>query len=243
MKRFHVHIFRLTHCLFLFGFLCILLFALFFANIAVQKASSNIRANVLPCILVDAGHGGEDGGAQSRGGVLEKDINLEIAKRVYLILQLLGFDTRLTRSDDTLHYDAECETMREKKVSDIRYRFGLIENTPNAVFLSIHQNHFSEPRYHGAQVFYSENRSESRTLADAIQKSIVRTLQPDNERAIKPCGSEVFLINNAQKPAVMVECGFLSNPQEAEKLNDRNYQTAISVCIVQGLLDYFNHRT
>ncbi len=243
MKRFHVRIFRLSQCLFAFGILFVLLIVLFSANLAVQQASANIRTNVLPCIIVDAGHGGEDGGAQSKSGILEKELNLAIAKKVNVLLQTLGFETEMTRTDDLLHYDDACVTMREKKVSDIRFRSELLKKTPNAVFLSIHQNHYSEPRYSGAQVFYSLNRPESKVLAEALQTSIVRTLQPENKRTIKPCGPEVYLIYNAQKTAVMVECGFLSNPAEAEKLNDENYQKALSLCIVQGLLDYFNHRT
>ena len=243
MKRFHIHVFKLSQCLFAAGVLVVLMIVLFSANMAVQQASGNLKTNVLPVIIVDAGHGGEDGGAQSADGVLEKDINLSVANKVNLLLKTLGFETKMTRTDDTLRYDESCSTQREKKVSDIRYRYELMEKTPNAVFLSIHQNYYGESRYHGAQVFYSAKQPESEILAESLQRSIVHTLQPENERAIKPCGSEVYLIYNAEIPAVMVECGFLSNPQEAEKLNDENYQTALSLCIVQGILDYFNHRT
>lgn len=243
MKKFRVCVFTFSQCLFVFGLFVCLLVVLFSANLVVRQASSNIRTSVLPCIIIDAGHGGEDGGAQSVDGVLEKDINLSVANKVNLLLLTLSFETIMTRTDDTLRYDESCSTQREKKVSDIRYRYELMKKTPNAVFLSIHQNHYSESRYHGAQVFYSANQPESEILAESLQRSIVRTLQPENERAIKPCGSEVYLIYNAEIPAVMVECGFLSNPQEAEKLNDENYQTALSLCIVQGILDYFNHRT
>ena len=243
MKKFRVHIFSLTQCLFVFGLFFFVLVLLFSANLAVQYASANIKTNVLPCVIIDAGHGGEDGGAQTADGVLEKEINLSIAKRLQTLLSALGFETKMTRTDDSLRYDASCKTMREKKVSDIRARFSMMEQTPNAVFLSIHQNHYSEPKYAGAQVFYSANTAESPVLAEAIQRSIVKTLQPENERVIKPCGDEVYLLYHANKTAVMVECGFLSNPQEAAKLEDENYQTALSLCIVQGLLDYFNHRT
>ena len=243
MKKFRFHIFSLSQCLLAFGIFFLMLILLFCANLAVQQASASIKTNVLPCIIIDAGHGGEDGGAQTADGVLEKEINLDIAKRLETLFSALGFETKMTRTDDALSYDASCKTIREKKVSDIRARFSMMEQTPNAVFLSIHQNHYSEPKYAGAQVFYSANTAESPLLAEAIQRSIVRTLQPENERVIKPCGDEVYLLYHAKKTAVMVECGFLSNPQEASKLEDENYQTALSLCIVQGVLDYFNHRT
>ena len=242
MKRFHVHVLRFSHVLLAFGILFLIMILLFSANLAVQQASTALRANVLPCIIIDAGHGGEDGGAQSADGLLEKEINLEIAKKVQDLLQMLGFETVMTREDDRLSYDDAYNTMREKKVSDIRARFALMEETPNAVFLSIHQNHFSDPKYSGAQVFYSPNHPQSEVLAGAIQQAVRRMLQPENDRAIKPSGAEIYLLYHAKKPAVMVECGFLSNPQEAEKLKDLNYQKEVSLCIVQGILDYFNHR-
>ena len=243
MKKFRVCVFTFSQCLFVFGLFVCLLVGLFSANLVVRQASSNIRTSVLPCIIIDAGHGGEDGGAQSADGVLEKDINLAVAKKTEYLLNLLGFETKMTRNDDTLSYDTSSSTMREKKVSDIRTRFQMMDETANSIFLSIHQNHYSEPQYCGAQVFYGNANVQSKMIAEALQQSIKRTLQPENERLIKPSGTEIYLLYYAKNPAVMVECGFLSNPQEAEKLNDHNYQTALSVCMVQGLLDYFNHRT
>ena len=243
MKKFRLYIFTLSQCLLAFGLLTLVLIALFSANVAVQHANKNIRTNVLPTIILDPGHGGEDGGAQSKTGVLEKDLNLKISQKVESLLLMLGVQTVMTRTEDRLNYDGSALTMREKKVSDIHARFQMMEETPNAVFLSIHQNHFSDPRYDGTQVFYSANRGESEAIARAIQRNVSASLQPDNTRAVKPSGDEIYLLYHARIPAVMVECGFLSNPKEAELLNEEAYQIKIAICIVQGLLNYFNDRT
>jgi N-acetylmuramoyl-L-alanine amidase len=116
----------------------------------------------------------------------------------------------------------------------------LMENTKNAIFVSIHQNHFSSPQYSGAQVFYSKNFSdESSELAQSIQDSITYYLQPENTRQIKPCGTSVYLIYNAVKPAVLVECGFLSNYDEAELLKTDDYQRKLAFTIALGIINYY----
>ncbi|MGN0485646.1 MAG: N-acetylmuramoyl-L-alanine amidase [Acutalibacteraceae bacterium] len=194
---------------------------------------------IYPTIIIDAGHGGEDGGASSSGGILEKDINLSIAKKVNDLLTLLGYHTVMIREDDRLIYDDSCETQRQKKVSDIHNRMEIMKKYPEGIFLSIHQNHFSQSKYTGAQVFYSKNDPQSKVIAQSIQDQIRAKLQPENSRKIKISGKEIYLLYNAVIPAVMVECGFLSNGGEALLLNDEEYQKKMSLAIAEGLIMYF----
>lgn len=194
----------------------------------------------LPLIIIDAGHGGEDGGTQSSSGIVEKDINLSISKKIEKILTLYGFDTLMIRTEDSLIYDKDCKTIREKKVSDIHNRMKILEQHPDSIFLSIHQNHFDQSKYSGAQVFYSKNNPESQIIAECIQSTIISNLQHENKRTVKPSGTEIYLLYHAKSPAVMVECGFLSNGAEAQLLNDDEYQTKMSAAVVQGVLTYLN---
>ena len=192
----------------------------------------------LPLIIIDAGHGGGDGGTQSSSGILEKDINLDISKKLCCIFEMLGYKTLMVREDDLLLSDSDSNTVRQKKVSDIHNRMKKIEENPAGIFLSIHQNYFTQSKYNGTQVFYSPNNAESRIIAQAIQNSVVEHLQNDNERKIKESGTEIYLLYHAKSPAVMVECGFLSNPGEAQLLNDDEYQRKISLAIADGVIDY-----
>lgn len=186
-------------------------------------------------IIVDAGHGGEDGGTQSSLGVLEKDINLEISQKLGTLLKLVGYPVVYTRTEDKLHYGVDAETQRQKKISDIHHRMKLMELYPKALFLSIHQNHFSESKYYGAQVFYSKNNPTSKTIAENLQLSIRDTIQPDNDRQIKATGTDIYLLYHTKNPAVMVECGFLSNTGESLRLCDGEYQNKICLAIIAGL--------
>ena len=191
-------------------------------------------------VIVDAGHGGEDGGTQSSAGVLEKDINLDISMKTGNILSLMGYTVVYTRTDDTLYYDSSAVNQRQKKVSDIHRRMNIIESCPEAVFLSIHQNYFSESKYYGAQVFYSKNNDKSKMLAESLQTNIRELVQPENKRQIKPSGTDIYLLYHAKSPAVMVECGFLSNAGEALLLSDIEYQKTISLAIAAGLEEYMS---
>ena len=208
----------------------------------ISVATINIMSNE-NVIIVDAGHGGIDGGTQSAAGVLEKDINLAIADKVGAMLSLIGYEVVFTRQSDNIPYGNECVTVRQKKVWDTHNRMAVIEKFPDGIFLSIHQNYFEQSRYSGAQVFYSLNNPESRLIAENIQASIAGSLQKDNDRQIKKVGTEIYLLYKAQIPAVMVECGFLSNEKEAELLNDSEYQNEMALSIVKGLIQYFNNQT
>ena len=200
-------------------------------------------SNDLPVIIIDAGHGGFDGGAISSDGTVEKDINLKISLYICEYLRLLGFDTILTRESDESLEDNKDEPIKRRKTSDIHNRLKIMEQTDNALFVSIHQNHYSVEKYSGLQVFYSPNFSEeSSLLAQNIQETVTQTLQPDNERQIKKCGTSVFLIYNAVKTAVLVECGFLSNIEETNLLKSDVYQRKIAYCISLGIFNYVNSK-
>lgn len=189
-------------------------------------------------VVLDAGHGGEDGGAVGVNGELEKNINLAIALELEKYLKQNNFDVIMIRSGDYAVGDQSLSTVAERKRSDTKARLRAVEEAGDCILLSIHQNHFSQSQYDGAQVFYSENREESAVLAEAIRQNIVSSLQPDNHRENKPAGSSIYLLNNCQVPAVLVECGFLSNPREAEKLTQETYQKAMATAIYNGLIDY-----
>lgn len=209
-----------------------------FNNILNNISSENKFNNKKLTVIVDAGHGGFDGGASTEDGVTEKGINLNIALYLKEYLNFFGFDVVMTRETDT-STESEGSTIRSKKTSDLHNRMSLMEKTDNSIFVSIHQNHFSSPKYKGAQVFYSPEFSEqSSLLAENIQESIVYYLQKDNKRQIKPCGTSVYLIYKAVKPAVLVECGFLSNLEDAENLQNEIYQRKIAFCIAIGILNY-----
>jgi len=192
-----------------------------------------------PVILVDAGHGGEDGGAVGLNGIIEKNINLPIALKLDEFLRAMGYQTQMTRTTDTSIHDATAASLRERKRTDIHNRFHMIETLRDTdLFVSIHQNKFPARDPHGTQVFYSKNHPRSQILAASIQQSVVKLLQPDNARQIKTSGEEIYLLHHARIPAVLVECGFISNPGDAELLVQDDYQNQIAFAIACGILDF-----
>ena len=187
----------------------------------------------LPPVLIDPGHGGEDGGAVS-GDVLE-NVSHDVAD----LLRLCGYTVSMTRdTDDAL--TNEGEDVRKRKYNDMKMRLDLYNATPDNVVVSIHQNKFDAAASHGAQVFYSPNHPNSAVLAEALRKSVTGMLQPDNTRTCKTAGKEIFLLKNARVPAVIVECGFISNRQERELLVTDDYQKQLALAIVAGLMNYVN---
>ncbi len=189
-------------------------------------------------IVLDAGHGGEDGGAVGVNGLLEKDVNLAIALELEKYLKQNHFDVIMIRDTDSSVGDQTLKTIAERKRSDTKSRLRTVEETGECILISIHQNHFSQSKYSGAQVFYSGNREESALLAEAIRQNIVDSLQPGNKRENKQAESSIYLLYNCHMPAVLVECGFLSNPEEAEKLSKESYQKDMAAAIYNGLIDY-----
>jgi|LSQX01.1.fsa_nt_gb N-acetylmuramoyl-L-alanine amidase len=194
----------------------------------------------MPVVVIDAGHGGADGGASSFDGTSEKNINLAIALKLEKILNSMGISTVMTRTQDISIHDDDAKTLRQKKVSDIHNRLKIIEQNDDAIFVSIHLNHFSSPSSHGTQVFYSTNNNLGEALASNIQASVINFLQPDNKRKIKKAGTNIYLLYHAPIPAVMVECGFLSNYNDTQKLKDVKYQSQMAFSITHGILEYLN---
>lgn len=206
-------------------------------NIKVSVSSENVKS--MPTIVIDAGHGGEDGGAVSESGILEKDINLSIANDTYALFYLLGFDVKQTRKTDIALDNGE-DTIRKRKVSDMKKRLEIFNSSKENTIISIHQNKFSESKYHGTQIFYSPNNPKSKQLADSIKYSVKGLLQPDNERECKKADSGIYLLKNTNNPAVIVECGFISNGEECKNLLDSQYQKQMAFSITAGFLSYYN---
>lgn len=206
----------------------------------VKQTEQNVNQ---PIVIIDAGHGGFDGGAVADDGTIEKDINLSIAKYLQEYLSFFSIKTIMIREIDCSVEDDGLTTIRQKKSSDLHNRMKVMEETENAIFVSIHQNKYPDGKYSGTQVFYSpKTKDESQLLAQTIQDCIVNTLQKENTRQIKECGTSVFLMYNAVKPAVLVECGFLSNYQETMLLKSSEYQKKIAFCIAMGIQNYISSR-
>lgn len=193
-------------------------------------------------IVIDAGHGGEDGGAVGVNGLVEKDINLAIALALAEDLKANNFDVVLVRDGDYSVGDQSLSTVAERKRSDTKRRVSLVEETGDCLLVSIHQNQFSQSQYSGAQMFYSPNNEESAQLAECIRQSVVSSLQPENTRQNKEAGEEIYLLTHCQVPAVLVECGFLSNPQEADLLGQVTYQNDMAAAIYNGIIDFLEQR-
>ena len=187
-----------------------------------------------PIIVIDAGHGGEDGGASGEDGTKEKDLNLLVAQSLADILTAAGYDVRMTRTDDRLLYDLYgdlTDYTGHKKTYDLRNRLRFTEEAGADLLLSIHMNKYPQPQYSGLQVYYSPNAPESRTVAEVIRNYTKLYLQPENERETKAATSSIYLLHRIQRPAVMVECGFLSNEEELSRLKDDTYRRQLALVI------------
>ncbi len=216
-----------------------MLYLTFMANFSAAEASS--MPITQKTVIVDAGHGGDDGGAIGIDGTVEKDINLDIALKLEKILKFYGFNVIMTRTQDVMTCDDGLDSLRKRKISDIHNRFELMRKNPDAIFISVHQNKFEDSSQHGTQVFYSGNDERSKELAEAIQTSVTLTLQRKNDRVVKKSGSGIYLLYHAKVPAVLVECGFISNSDEVKKLKDESYRMKLAILIADGLLKYLSN--
>ncbi|MGN0569067.1 MAG: N-acetylmuramoyl-L-alanine amidase [Candidatus Fimenecus sp.] len=217
-------------------------FIISFSIVAFQQvrltSADNYKVENSPVIIIDAGHGGEDGGAVGIDGTAEKDLNLSISLKLNEILSAMGYQTRMVRTTDTSIHNSDANTVRERKVSDIHNRAAIMNEYENCIYVSIHQNKYSGSSIWGAQTFYSPNNEESKELAQLIQASIANNIQPDNKRVIKQSGTNIYVLYNATKPAVMVECGFVSNANELEQLKNEEYQNEMAFAISNGIINY-----
>lgn len=187
-------------------------------------------------LILDAGHGGEDGGASTAAGEHESDINLAIVLKTRALMAFLGVEPQLTRDTDISIHNSEAESIRQKKVSDLKNRVALVENVPNALLISVHQNYFTDPRYSGAQVFFNGD-DVSRQWGEDTQEVLRQILTADNDRRAKPIPDGIYLFDHISCPAILVECGFLSNGEEAALLCTDGYQRKVAVALAGA---YFN---
>lgn len=190
------------------------------------------------CIVLDAGHGGDDPGKIGINGSREKDINLAIARRVKMYLETNGIKVVMTREDENGLYDPGAEN---KKVQDMKRRIAIMEEEQPLATVSIHQNSYTEEYVNGAQVFYYKDSKEGETLATLLQESLREHLDPENHRQMK-ANDSYYLLKKTQIPTVIVECGFLSNTREAELLSDEEYQDKVAWAIYMGIMQFVNEQ-
>ncbi len=219
--------------------ICMICVAGFFDFSDYKFVASNNLAKETPIVIVDAGHGGFDGGAVAKDGTVEKDINLSIANYLRNFLVSNGAKVVMTRNSDMATDDVETKTIATRKKSDLKNRVNLMKEYPDAIYVSIHLNKFTTSAANGAQVFYSQNAKGSKELGESIQKSIKTKLQSYNQRVIKKGTGSTYILKNATIPTVIAECGFISNHQELEKLKDKSYQRKMAFCIYCGINDYY----
>ncbi len=191
-----------------------------------------------PVLVIDAGHGGEDGGAVSVSGQVESSINLSVALRLDALMGFTGVPSVLLRDADISLHDADADTVAEKKRSDLQNRVARVNGTDNAVLISIHQNTYTDSSNHGAQVFYADEAS-SLVLARTAQEALRLTLDPDNTRKPARISDSVYLMKHVTRPAILAECGFLSNPAEDRLLGTDAYQIKISMALAAAYWDIY----
>lgn len=218
----------------LLGLFCVFscVFPMAVQHMAVQSADAMRIA-----VVLDPGHGGRDGGAVTKTDIREKDLNLSVSNRLYDFLTLCGVNTVMTRTEDRLMCNENDPLLKGKiKMTDLKNRLLFAEKFPDAAFVSIHMNTFPVEKYSGLQVYYAEKHPLSEILAMTIQERVKNVLQPQNDRKIKAAGSNIFLLEHITAPAILVECGFLSNPTEAEKLTDAVYQTQLAGLLCESII-------
>ena len=204
---------------------------------SVTTIAENIPVERSITFVIDAGHGGEDGGASSCTGVLESQLNLQIARRLDDLLHFLGYQTVMIRRSDISVY-TEGKTIAEKKISDLMERVRIVNETEGAFLISIHQNNFADSRYSGAQVFYNEE-GDAENVARQLQQNMVTSLNPGSNRQCKPADG-IYLMQHSKRPGILVECGFISNPKEERKLREGEYQKHICCVIASTMANVVN---
>ena len=219
-------------------FLCLTLivgisyFSLFENTPSVPVSSTPVSSHI---IVLDAGHGYPDGGAVNESGVSESEINLKIIQKLQELLEASNCTVILTRSDENGIYDANA---KRKKLSDLNNRIDIINNSDANILVSVHLNKISQNQYYGWQSFYQKNNENSKNLANLIQSNLNYSIQKENKREILPI-SNIYLMDNSKIPSVIVECGFLSNPDDSVLLQTDSYQNSLAWGIYTGIMDYF----
>ncbi|MCD7853524.1 MAG: N-acetylmuramoyl-L-alanine amidase [Oscillospiraceae bacterium] len=208
---------------------------------AVQTVATS-TAQSAAVLVIDAGHGGLDGGASAADGTAESVLNLQIAERMRQLCALLGMACVMTRTSEELDYPDESASVHAKKVWDQQSRVALIRDTENAVLISIHQNNYPDSCPCGSQVLYAGTEGSAH-LGELTHRNLISQLDPENRRIAAPISDSIYLMKNVDCPAILVECGFLSNPDDAAKLKSGAYQTALATVIVGSYLQFLGDMT
>lgn len=222
----------------------IIVCSIFFYSLDSLKTSEIEEVSSTPVtghtIILDAGHGNPDGGASSSDGTLESDINLKIVLKLQKLLEAANCNVLLTRSDENGIYDASSDTIRKKKISDMKNRVDIANTSDAEIFVSIHMNKISQTQYSGWQAFYKNDDEESKKIAENIQIALNYFIKKENLRTIKSI-SNIYLTKNVEIPLVLIECGFLSNEEESKLLQTDKYQDELAWSIYIGIMDYLNN--
>ncbi len=221
----------------------ILLLSFFIADFIKNKSKTEpvISANAPVTIVIDAGHGGEDAGAIASDGTYEKDLNLEISKTLCSLFELNGTPVKMTRTEDTLLYDyyGDLDNYKgQKKIYDLKNRLRIAEELDNSIYVGIHMNKFPQEKYSGMQVYYSKNNEKSKIIASSIKDANKLYLQKDNKRQIKGADSSIYVLHNIKSPAVLIECGFISNENELALLRSKDYQCKLTITLFSSISNF-----
>jgi N-acetylmuramoyl-L-alanine amidase len=219
-----------------------LAFTMLFFSLLPKEAFMTVYADPFSAtiVILDAGHGGEDSGTVGVSGVLEKDLNLVITEKLGEYLANAGFAVVYTRSEDKLLYKEEENIKGYKKIYDLKNRSQIANSYADAIFVSIHMNWYSQSDCKGAEIYYADD-AESKALGASVRRSIVEKIQPTNNRSLK-VGKGIYLLEHSTNPAILIECGFLSNANECEKLSQKEYQKELCFSIVCGIIEYNNNK-
>ena len=222
----------------LFGFAGLCLFGRS-ASQAIMTAGKAKASAAKPVITIDAGHGGADGGCVSVNGAVEKNINLNILKTLRDTMTVMGYDVYCTRESDVSIHDRGVEGLKKQKLSDMKNRLAIFGKYSDGISVSIHQNQFTDSKYSGAQVLYSSNYERSKQLAEAIQSEFQNMKDNPSKRSALKAPDGLYLMRNSSVPAVIAECGFLSNYDEEKNLNNKSYQQELANAVVNGIKAYY----
>ena len=205
--------------------------------LGIKNAAAAVISERIKTVVIDPGHGGEDCGAIGCSGVLEKDLNLQISMIIGALLEEKGFNVVYTRTDDRMLYLPEENIKGMRKLSDLKSRVRISEENEGAIFVSIHMNSFGDAKYSGLQVYAKDKDKDSIALAESIRREVVSGCEPDNKRAVK-AGDKIYVLEKNTNTSVLIECGFLSNEAECERLSQKEFQKELSFSIVCGIIKY-----
>lgn len=224
----------------------LILYTVIISGIKISKAEDSVismstqtmdnKADTFT-VIIDAGHGGEDSGAVSESGILEKELNLLISEQIRDILISNNVNVVMTRTEDRLLYTEEQNIKGQRKINDLRNRYLIAQKYNNAVFVSIHINKFQQSKYKGLQVWFSPNNEKSAVIAKNVQEKICSLLQKDNNRKVKESNGGIYLLDRLECASILIECGFLSNEEDCKNLSDPQYRKKMSALIAYSIIE------